>query len=317
MGDPTTPAAVPSKRRPRLVALGLGGWRRHKTSYLLLMPYCLFLLVFGIAPGLYALIMSFSKFEGGVPTYFASGIDNYVTAFTDVRFGQTMGNLLEFLIVSVPAGIALVVLLALLLDMRPGLGASALRLLYFIPGAVTGPALFLLAICMLNPDISPFGPVYHAFGINSFDNLVNGDTLPFIFTIMGFFSGAGMWIAIQHGGLQGVSREVLEAAELDGCNAWQKARYIKLPFIRPFIVYQIILIFAINVQLFVEPQLMASTWVQANVPPQWAPNQLAWSFAFEVGNFGAAAALSLLMLSIGLIAAYVMIRWTGFFKIEA
>jgi multiple sugar transport system permease protein len=316
MADLTAPAAVPSIQRSRLLRLE-GGWRRHRTSYLLIAPYLLFLLIFGIAPGLYAVIMSFSKFEGGEPSYFASGIDNYVTAFTDVRFPQTMGNLLEFLIVSVPAGIALVVLLALLLDMRPGLASSTMRLLFFIPGAVTGPALVLLAICMLNPDISPFGPVYHFFGIKSFDDLVNGDTLPFIFTIMGFFSGAGMWIAIQHGGLQGVSREVLEAAELDGCNAWQKARYIKLPFIRPFIVYQIILIFAINVQLFVEPQLMTSTWVQANVPPQWAPNQLAYSFAFEVGNFGAAAALSLLMLLIGLIAAYVMIRWTGFFQIEA
>ena len=39
---------------------------------------------------------------------------------------------------------------------------------------------------------------------------------PFIFLAMGFFSGAGMWIAIQHGGLQGISKEVLEAAELAG-----------------------------------------------------------------------------------------------------
>jgi multiple sugar transport system permease protein len=275
------------------------------------------LVLFGIGPGLYSLLMSFSKFQMGVPNYFAAGIDNYVTAFTDARFTQTFGNLLEFLIISVPLGIAFVVLLALLLDMRPGPFSSALRLLYFIPGAVTGPALVLLAICILNPDISPFGPIFKAAGFANFDALVFPGSLPFIFTIIGFFSGAGMWIAIQHGGLQGVSKEVLEAAEIDGCNAWQKARYIKLPFIRPFIVYQAILIFALNVQLFVEPQLMSSTWVQANVPPQWAPNQLAYSFAFDVGNFGAAAALSLLMLLIGIAGAYVLIRWTGFFKIEA
>ena len=286
---PAVPAAAPLTHRSRLSRLGGSGWRRHRTSYFLLMPYLFFLLVFGVGPGLYALLMSVSKYEGGVPTYFASGIDNYVTAFGDAR----------------------------LLDMRPGRFSSLLRLLYFIPGAVTGPALILLAICILNPDISPFGPAFQAVGLKNFDAIVGGGTLPFIFTIIGFFSGAGMWIAIQHGGLQGVSREVLEAAELDGCNAWQKARYIKLPFIRPFIVYQTILIFALNVQLFVEPQLMTSTWVQGNVPPQWAPNQLAYSFAFEVGNFGAAAALSILMLGIGLLGAYVLIRWTGFFQIEA
>lgn len=317
MANPTIPAAVPLRQHLRLTGPSVRGWQRHRSSYLLMLPYLFFLLVFGVGPGLYALVMSFSKFEGGEPTYFASGIANYVTAFTDARFPETMGNLLGFLAVSVPLGIALVILLALLLDMRPGLTSSALRTLFFIPGAVTGPALVLLTICMLNPDISPFGPVFHAFGIQTFDDLVGGGSLPFIFTVMGFFSGAGMWIAIQHGGLQAISREVLEAADLDGCDAWQKARYIKLPFLRPFIVYQVILIFALNVQLFVEPQLMSSTWVQANVPPQWAPNQLAYSFAFEIGNFGAAAALSLLMLLIGLAAAYVMIRWTGFFQIEA
>jgi multiple sugar transport system permease protein len=275
------------------------------------------MILFGIGPGLYALVMSFSKFQMGVPDYFAAGLDNYVTAFTDARFLTTFGNLLEFVVISVPLGIACVVLIALLLDMRPGRAASALRLMYFLPGAVTGPALVLLAICILNPDISPFGPVMKAAGLNNFDALVFPGSLPFIFTIIGFFSGAGMWIAIQHGGLQCVSKEVLEAAELDGCNAWQKALYVKLPFIRPFIVYQAILIFALNVQLFVEPQLMSSTWVQANVPPQWSPNQLAYSFAFDVGNFGAAAALSLLMLGIGIAGAYVLIRWTGFFKLEA
>jgi multiple sugar transport system permease protein len=316
LANPTVPVALPLTQRSRRSRLS-GGWRRNRTYYALALPYFVFMVLFGIGPGLYSLLMSFSKFQMGVPSYFAAGIDNYVTAFTDARFGQTFGNLVEFLLISVPLGIGFVILLALLLDMRPGRFSSTLRLLYFIPGAVTGPALVLLAICILNPDISPFGPIFKAAGFNSFDSLVFPGSLPFIFTIIGFFSGAGMWIAIQHGGLQGVSKEVLEAAEIDGCNAWQKARYIKLPFIRPFIVYQAILIFALNVQLFVEPQLMSSTWVQANVPPQWAPNQLAYSLAFDVGNFGAAAALSLLMLLIGIAGAYVLIRWTGFFKIEA
>ena len=314
MAYPTLPVALPPQRS-RLSRLG-GGWWRHRTSYLLVLPYLVFVTLFGIGPGLYAFLISFAKFEDGAPKFFTAGIDNYTTAFGDARFWQMFGNLLEFLIISVPLGIGLVVLLALLLDMRPGKFASSLRLLYFIPGAVTGPALVLLMICILNPDISPFGPVFKYAGLNNFDALVFPGSLPFIFFAMGFFAGAGMWIAIQHGGLQGVSKEVLEAAELDGANAWQKALYVKLPFIRPFIVYQIILIFALNVQLFVEPQLMASTWVQANVPPQWAPNQLAYSFAFDVGNFGSAAALSLLMLLIGIAGAYVMIRKTGFFQIE-
>ena len=248
--------------------------------------------------------------------YFAAGLDNYKLAYGDARFFQVFGNLLEFLIVSVPLGIAFVVLLALLLDMRPGRFSSALRLLYFIPGAVTGPALVLLVICILDPEHQP---------VRSDLQLPRRNELR-----RPGLSGKPALRLHDHGLLlrrgnvdrdparrtPGHLPEVLEAAELDGCNAWQKALYIKLPFMRPYIVYQTILIFALNVQLFVEPQLLTSTWVQANVPPQWAPNQLAYSYAFDVGNFGAAAALSLLMLVIGLAGAYVLIRWTGFFKLE-
>jgi len=292
-------------------------WRRNLSAYLFVLPYFLFMLVFGIGPGLYAFLISFAKFVGGVPRYFAAGFSNYVTAFTDFRFGFTMGNILKFLVISVPLGIAMVVLLALLLHMRPGRLSSTLRTLFFIPAAITGPALMLLAIFMFTPQMSPFGPILRGLGYENFDSVISPATLPLIFTIIGFFAGAGMWIAIQYGALEGISHEVVEAATIDGCSAWQKTLYVKLPLIRPYINYQLILILAGNVQLFVEPQLLGTTWVNANVPAQWAPNQLAYAFAFGLGNFGAASALSLLMLAIGLGAAYIIIRWTGFFDIKA
>jgi multiple sugar transport system permease protein len=292
-------------------------WRRYLSAYPFILPYFLFLLAFGIGPGLYAFLISFAKFEMGTPQYFAAGLNNYIGAFKDYRFVSTIGNIAEFLVVSVPLGIALVVLIAILLHMRPGRLSSALRTLYFIPGAVTGPALLLLAIFMFSPNMSPFGMLQRALGYADFDALIAPSRLPIIFTVIGFFSGAGMWIAIQYGALEGVSTEVLEAAKIDGCNAWQQALYIKFPLIRPYVIYQFILIFAGNVQLFVEPQLMGTTWINANVPRQWSPNQLAYSFAFDLGNFGTAAAMSLLMLVIGLGAAYFVIRWTGFFDIKA
>lgn len=306
---PPRPAAPRAPRRR--------AWRRNLNAYLFVLPYLVALLTFGLGPGIYALLISFARFDMGVPRYFAAGLGNYRLAFTDFRFASTVANIGKYLLVSVPLGIAMVIVIALLLHMRPGRFSSALRTLFFIPGAVTGPVLVLLAIFMFTPALSPFGPVLEAMGYSSFNDLIHPGSLPVIFTLLGFFSGAGMWIAIQYGALEGLSTEVMEAATLDGCNAWQKAIYIKLPLIKPFIIYQFILIFAGNVQLFVEPQLLTTTWINANVPAQYAPNQLAYSFAFELGNFGAAAALSLLMLAVGLGAAYVVIKWTGFFNIEA
>jgi len=291
--------------------------RRTGEAYLFLLPYILVMLAFGLGPGIYAFLISFADFSTGIPRYFAAGIKNYLTVFKDSRFGFTFTNIGEFLLISVPVGIALVVLLALLLHMQPGRVSSTLRTLFFIPGAAVGPAVVLLVIFMLTPNVSPFGFLLKSMGLKAFNDIITPASLPFIFLIMGFFVGAGMWIVIQYGALEGISTEVMEAATMDGCNEWQKALYIKLPLIQPYIIYQFILIFAGNVQLFVEPQLLANqTYIHANVPLVWSPNQLAYSFAFDLGNFGASAALALIMLIIGLGASYLMVRWTGFFNID-
>ncbi len=298
---------------------GFSRWRRHKIAYLFVLPYFLVMLAFGLGPGLYALVISFADFSTGLPRYFAAGFSNYLAVFKEFRFTLTFTNIGKFLVISVPLGIAMVVLLAILLQMRPGRLTTALRTLYFVSGAVTGPILVLVVIFMLDPSISPFQTLLKGMGFKLTNDVIFPGSLPLIFTLMGFFAGAGLWIAIQYGALEAISTEVIEAATLDGCNAWQKVLHIKLPLIRPYIIYQFILIFAGNVQLFVEPQILGggnNLGVGANVPAVWSPNQLAYNFAFEMGNFGAASALSLILLAIGLGAAYLIIRWTGFFKIE-
>ena len=317
MTNPTASLpSLPLADKPRVAS---SSRRRHLTAYLFVLPYVLVMLAFGLGPGLYALMISFADFSLGVPRYFAAGFSNYLAVFKDYRFIFTSANIAEFLVISVPLGIAMVVILAILLQMRPGRLTTALRTLYFISGAVTGPVLVLVMIFMLDPSISPFQALLKNMGFELLNDVVYADSLPVLFTLVGFFSGAGLWIAIQYGALEAIPTEVIEAATIDGCNAWQKAWLIKFPLIRPYIIYQFILIFAGNVQLFVEPQILGggnNLGVGGNVPAVWSSNQLAYNFAFELGNFGAASALSLMLLAIGLGAAYLIIRWTGFFDIE-
>ena len=307
---------LPLANKPRFASFSR--WR-HLAAYLFVLPYALVMLAFGLGPGLYALLISFADFSTGVPIYFAAGFSNYLAVFNDFRFIFTMGNIAKFLVISVPLGIAMVVILAILLQMRPGPLSTALRTLYFIAGAVTGPVLVLLAIFMLDPSISPFQDLLKRMGFEMLNDVIYPGSLPVIFTLLGFFAGAGMWIAIQYGALEAIPKDVLEAATIDGCSAWQNALFIKFPLIRPYIIYQFILILALNIQLFVEPQILGggnNLGVGGNVPAVWSPNQLAYNFAFEMGNFGAASALSLMLLATGLGAAYLIIRWTGFFNIE-
>ena len=299
-----------TQTRPRA---GSKGWRRF-IAYLFLLPYLLAMFFFSIGPALYALLISFADFSQGRPRFFSAGLSNYVTAYTDFRFIEVFRNIGLFLVVSVPLGIMLVIVLSMLLHIRRGKLAAILRTIYFIPGSVTGPALVLLAIFMFDPNISPFRGLLLAMGFQSINDVIVPSNLPWLFTLVGFFAGSGVWIAIFYGAYESLSIEVMEAATIDGCNGWQQAWHIKIPLIRPYITYMLILVLAGNVQLFAEPQLLGVAG--GNVPNPWAPNQLGYYFAFKLGNFGAAAAVSLIMLLIGVIAAYAVVQWTSMFKPE-
>lgn len=299
-GQPGAARSAPPRRKRRIHLLG---------PHLFALPYVVVLLIFGVVPAVYALSMSFARFVGGRPQFFQAGLRNYAIALNDTRFLESFENVGRYLLVSMPIGVAGVLIMALLLHARPGRIALFFRTVFFVPSAFAGPALVLLAFFVLNPVTSPFRPLLLAMGLQTSTDVYIDDNYPLLFTIMGFFAGAGSWVAIFYGALNAISKEVLEAAVVDGCTSAQIAWYIKLPMILPYIAYMLILLFAGNVQLFAEPQL-------ANVA-DWSPNQLAYSYAFVIGNFGVSAAISLAMMVIGLVAATLIIRYTGFYQTDA
>lgn len=288
---------------------------RHaiKPAHLFVLPHTVFLVLFGIGPALYALVVSFASFRSGTPELFAAGLDNYARAYTDTRFLPAFAHVVQFLAISVPLGAIGVLIIAALVHARHDRIGAGMRTIYFIPGAVAGPILALLAIFMLDPRISPFAPIIGLFGFESIGKLASGDRLPWVFAIMFFFAGAGGWVAIFYGAFDGISREITESAVIDGCGPVRMAWSVKLPLVRPYVIYMLVLTFAANVQLFVEPQLLARA-PGASISKYWSLNQLGYAYAFELSDFGSAAAISLLMLGIGLAGAILVIRLTDFFR---
>jgi multiple sugar transport system permease protein len=288
---------------------------RINPAYIFLLPYLAAMFMFSLGPALYSLLLTFASFKGGKPQFFQAGFTNIVRAFKDPYLLPAFGNVLRYLVVSVPFGLIFVVLLALLLHARPNRFSLAMRTIYFLPGAVTGPALVMLFLFTFNPDLSVFRPVLHLLGFTDIKQVVNNDTAPVIFTIMGFFGGAGGWIAVFFGALQGISEEIIEAAIMDGCNPFQLAWLIKRPLISRYVAFMLINVMAGNVQLFAEPQLMSG--VTATISNLWSPNLVSYNWAFGLGNFGASAVISVLMMIIGVVLAYSIIRATNFYSTDA
>jgi multiple sugar transport system permease protein len=287
---------------------------RIHPAYLFLAPYLLAMLLFSLGPALYSFLISFATFQEGRPVWFAAGFKNIITVFNDTYLLASFWNVIKFMAISVPFGIIFVLFLALLLHARTNRLSSFMRTLYFVPAAVTGPALVLVFLFTLNPDLSVFQGLLHSMGYQDIKEIVNNNSGPVVFTLMGFFVGAGTWIAIFYGALQGISEELIEAAVMDGCTPLQLAWLIKRPLIGRFIAYMTLNVLAGNVQIFVEPQLFST--VTPTISKYWSPNLLAYDYAFQRGNFGAGAVIGVIMMLIGVALAYIVIRATNFYSTE-
>lgn len=285
--------------------------RDTRMSYLLLAPYLVLLVMFGLFPIAYAFGLSF--FDTIEMVFW--GLANYDFVFNDFRVPASVANVLTFVAIWVTMTLFGVATLSLMLDSVGRRTASILRTVYFLPGAVTSSAIVVLWLFVLDPSVSPFQPVLLGLGWETRAAVVSGLGFAGIFAIMAFFSQSGGWIVVLGGSLTSLPGEVMEAARIDGANRFQLATRIKLPMIWRSLVLMGILTFAAGLQMFVEPQLMGLAGAQY-AQNDWSLNQMAFQYAFRMGDFGASAALSTMLIGASVAIALIIVFATKFYKLD-
>lgn len=277
-------------------------------GFLMFLPYLVLLVTFAIVPIVMAANVSMETSMTNPDGLFG----NYLFVLQDFRFLPAVINVSLFLLIYLPAMLIVVAGLSLLLDSIQARYTVPLRLAYLVPAGITGSVAILVWYFMLEPTYSPFAPLFAEFGWTQGTDIFNSSNLIYIFALMTFFTGAGNWIVIQYGSLQSIPDDVLEAARIDGANAFQIAFQIKLPLIRKYLIYMLILVMAAGLQIFVEPYLISSS-VYPGIAKDWSLNQLGYTLAFLGSNLGAATALSLMLLLVMVVLALIVIFRTDFF----
>jgi multiple sugar transport system permease protein len=285
--------------------------RRSRAAPGFVAGYVILLVAFGVVPTAYAIYFAFTD-SGGT----FAGLSNFAVAAADFRFLPSIGHVALYLVCWLAGLVVLVVGLALLLHRLAARGISrTLRLLYYLPGALAGAASVMVWLFLLDPAVSPIGFLLRALGYQTFGQVIAPGSLPVLFAMIAFWTGAGGWIVVMYGALNTISPEVLEAARIDGAGGWQTARRIQLPLLRKWIAYMVILAFAGGTQLFVEPQLLSQASVGV-AGRDYSPNQLSYDFAFQNDDVNTAAAISVELLVVGLVVAAVFVVRSGFFDAD-
>ena len=297
---PTKHAGITRKRGPRALQ-GLP----------FVLPYLPFLIVFGVAPTIYALDLAFTNVGGAWV-----GFHNFVRTYNDFRFVSSFKHVLVYTFVWLAALMVFVVGLALLLHGRASKMSSTFRFLFYMPGALAGSAAVLVWLFMLDPSVSPAAfLLHHLLGADIFAQSIAPQNLPYIFAMIAFWTGAGGWIVVMYGALNTIPHDLEEAARIDGAGPITIALRLKLPLMRKWIAYMLILSFATGTQLFVEPQVV-QTASFGLVPDTWSANQLAYQLAFRYADFNGAAAIAVDLLMIGLVGAVLIVTRSGLFRTD-
>jgi multiple sugar transport system permease protein len=275
------------------------------------LPYLPFLVVFGLAPTIYALDLAFTNVGGAWV-----GLENFTRTYDDFRFIPAFRHVFVYTLVWLAALMVFVVGLALLLHGRANRVSATFRFLFYMPGALAGSAAVLVWLFMLDPTVSPGAFILRdVLGAHIFAQSIAPENLPFIFAMIAFWTGAGGWIVVMYGALNTIPPDLEEAARIDGAGPITIALRLKLPMIRKWIAYMLILSFATGTQLFVEPEIVQHASFGL-VPDTWSANQLAYQLAFRYADFNGAAAISVDLLAIGLVGAIVIVTRSGLFKAE-
>lgn len=266
--------------------------RRYAPVYALILPgYALFLL-WTIYPLLDAFVMSFFDWNPN-PTATSPfvGLSNYTRAFADPVFYQAFGNVIAYTAVTVVGQLILGLAVALLLNQKI-FARGVFRALYYVPVISSWVVVSFIFAYLFS---SQGGLVDYVFGtvlhLIPPDQNWLGSTrlaLPSIM-ILGIWKGIGWNMVVFLAALQGIPRELYEAAQTDGASAWAQFRYITVPLLRPIITFLTVVLSIGGLGSFIQ------FFIMTGGGPLHSTETLltyAYSSAFSTFDFGYAAALT-------------------------
>ncbi len=212
--------------------------RETLAAYGFLLPNLSGFLIFTSIPVLASLFLSFTKWDALSPMPEFVGIDNFIQLFKDPYFWKYCWNTI-YMMASIPLSMAGSLILAILLNQKLK-GIVVFRTIYFLPTICSGVAIYMLWKLIYNPDFGVLNAMITSFGnvlglSITGPNWLNDEAWakPALI-IMGVWQTVGGYNMILYlAALQGVPRDLYDAAEVDGANAWQKFWAVTWPQISP------------------------------------------------------------------------------------
>ena len=233
---------------------------RARTAPWFLFPALSLLGLFVVWPLVRAVLWSFSNADLLAPDDKRwVGLANYTSLLSDSRFRQAFGNTAFFALLVVPAQVTLAFFLALWVN-RPEPAWRWLRSVFFLPVVISMPVLAVLWSMLYQPaqgaEMGLINAALNLLGLSPRAWLHDPQWALPALAFMSLWQGVGLQMMVFLAGLQNVPSELLEAARIDGANAFQRIVHVTIPALRNTIVFVFTVTIILAFRLFVQPYLM-------------------------------------------------------------
>jgi len=232
--------------------------RKQLPNYLFILPHYLFFVAFilyPIARGLYISLFDW-KIMGKTQQFI--GFANYQALFKDQIFWESLGNTVQFMLMTVAINMVLALFVAAALK-QSFFGSQTLRVLFYAPAVLSVSVLGIIGIRIWDTQLG----IVNYF----FTTLLHGPRISWLGDpnlVLPALSITTVWWTFGFpmlaflAGLQNIPEPLYEAAKIDGANTWQAFIHITIPLIMPTMLFVTVTQFIAHMQVFAQPYIITA-----------------------------------------------------------
>ncbi|KAF1295275.1 ABC transporter permease [Enterococcus sp. JM4C] len=221
-------------------------------------PHLLLFLIFGMIPLVYGIYISLTQWDM-VGTANFVGLQNYkeilfnTSSTFHTQFFSGLKNTLIYVVISVPCFIVFPLLIALALNAKPK-GVTLFQSIFYVPGLFSISAVSIIWMLVFNKRL---GPISNVFGSNA--NWFTEQPYAWIvILVVSIWWGVGGNMVIYRAALNGISRDLYEAADIDGAGSFRKFFSITLPSIKFQLLYTFVMTTIGSFNIYGQPVMLTN-----------------------------------------------------------
>lgn len=278
--------------------------------YLFVLPAFLIFTIFFFYPLINSFVMSFQSVNFGTREFI--GLENYKSLFNPTFF-IAVKNSLVYMLLTLLVLIPIPFALAVMINDRYLKGVEIFKSVLFLPALTSTVVIAIVFKFMFGElDYSQMNLFAGFFGYEPIKWLTEQKFVMPILLMLASWKWLGVNMLYFISGLKNIPEEVIEAAELDGVNGWEKVKYIYIPMVKPITIYVLTISIYAGLAMFTESMLVYGLN---------SPNNMALTivgYLYKVGiqsnDLGLASAIGTFLLLFALAINLVQLVFTGFFK---